>query len=82
MVALSDPKKDAQICEVCKTKEGTERPIGRVLVELKEVEIESKILTLCQVCHKNKINLMNQKNRTKKSSGNKWIDKLRNIGFF
>lgn len=80
MVAQSGSKRDALTCEICKTADGMERPIGRVIVEISEVEIEDAKMFLCQVCHKNKINTINQKKR-KESSGNKWIDKLKNLGF-
>jgi len=81
MTALSSSKEDALACEICSTKEGMERPIGRVMVELKEVEIEDTKMILCQVCYKNKINMLNHRKRHTNTSGNKWIDKLKNLGF-
>lgn len=82
-VQYGDTKdKSIQRCGMCGTKDGEERPVGKIIVDLKPTIYKGKQDFLCQTC------FLLYKSEVSRKEGNlgerkqlKWYQKLLKIGF-
>lgn len=75
-------EKSAEYCGMCGTKDGEERPVGKIIVQLKPTIYKGKQDYLCQTCfvlNNSEITRKEGHLATKKQL--KWYQRLLKIGF-
>lgn len=84
MIVQSGDTKDKSIrrCGMCGTKEGEERPVGKIIVELRSSVYEGEQDFLCQTCFLlNKSEVSRKEGNLNEKKKLKWYQKLLKIGF-
>ena len=74
-------EKVIRICSYCRSIEGTERPIGNYVVELKTLEDQGNTMLACQSCYINRKSELQKTNDSESIMKKKLIDRLKNIFF-
>lgn len=72
-------EKIIRLCSYCRSIEGSERPVGNYIVELKRLEDQGKTMLACQSCYINRKTELQKINETESIMKKKLIDRLKNI---
>jgi len=66
-------------CSYCGSKEGWERPIGKYVVELKELDDNGSVKLACQSCYLNRTQKLKHKNDKNDDWKEKLVKRLKNV---
>jgi hypothetical protein len=74
--------KSTLLCGMCGTRDGEERPVGKILVQLKPSIYKGKQSYLCQICFVlNNSEITRREMQLDDKKKLKWYQKLLKIGF-
>lgn len=70
-----------RVCSYCSTEEGSKRPIGNYVVQLKKLEDQGSTTLACQSCYINRKSELQKINELDTIMKKKLVDRLKNIFF-